>query len=302
VSNVTHGNDDRPTDPPPPPSRDLGSTAALPAGLSRAPRIDESTTEELSVLLQTGQAIALVPVGSTEPHGPHLPLGTDAFLSEQACMVAAMRLLREGRPAVVAPTIAFGVTKYAAGFAGAIGIRGQTLIALLCDLGRALLDEGFGHVCFVNNHLEPAHVQAVRSAVDVVAAERGPSAVSFPNQLTKRWGRTLTDEFKSGACHAGRYETSLVEAARPELVRPTHRTLPAVPISLSEAIKSRGDGAVTFAEIGMTRAYCGAPAEASREEGVAIYDRLAEMIVTEINEHIADAEETTDRGPRPQNL
>jgi creatinine amidohydrolase len=148
-------------------------------------------------------------------------------------------------------------------------------------VGRALLDDGFAHVCFVNNHLEPEHASAVDAAVQMLEAERGQAAVSFPNQLQKRWGRTLTDEYKRGDCHAGRYETSLVMAARPELVGDAG-ALPKLDISLAAAIQ-RGEKP-TFASLGMTRAYTGAPAEATAEEGRDTYARLVTMVVTEINE------------------
>ena len=63
--------------------------------------------------------IALVPVGSTEPHGPHLGLGTDVVISAAACVRAAELLDKRGTwPRVIAPAISYGVTECAAGFAG----------------------------------------------------------------------------------------------------------------------------------------------------------------------------------------
>jgi creatinine amidohydrolase len=249
------------------------------------------STEELAEVLHDasadGGAVALLPIGSTEPHGPHLPLSTDILLSEEACQRAADALAKLGIQALVAPPIAYGVTRYAAGFRGAIGVSETTLIALIDDVARALLDDGFVHVALVNNHLEPEHVAAIERAATAIAAERGDRHISFPNQLTRRWGRTLTDEFKRGDCHAGRYETSLVLAARPDLVdSETAGILTAVSVSLSEAIAEADGEPVRFAAIGMNRAYTGAPAEATAEEGEATYDRLVEMIVTEVTERM----------------
>ena len=237
-----------------------------------------------------GGAVALLPIGSTEPHGPHLPLSTDILLSEEACRRAVRALGERGMPALVAPPIAYGVTRYAAGFRGTVSISEATLVGLLTDVARALLDDGFLHVGFVNNHLEPEHVAAIERATALVAAERGNSRVSFPNQLTRRWGRTLTDEFKRGDCHAGRYETSLVLAARADLVDgEVARGLAALPISLSRAIADAKGAPVRFADIGLHRAYTGAPAEATPAEGEATYERLVEMIVTEVTERLRDA-------------
>ena len=98
----------------------------------------------------------------------------------------------------------------------------------------------------------------------------------------KRWARTLSPEFKSGECHAGRYETSIVMAAAPELVTEALRTrLSPVPISLSENLKA---GVMTFEAMGMALAYAGDPASASVEEGEQLVQRLGEMVVGEVLE------------------
>jgi creatinine amidohydrolase len=89
--------------------------------------------------------------------------------------------------------------------------------------------------------------------------------VAFPDLTLKPWALRLTEEFKSGACHAGRYETSVVLACRPDLVRGAiRRTLVANPRSLAQAIR---EGKKTFSEAGGGDAYFGAPAEATPGEG-----------------------------------
>lgn len=239
----------------------------------------ELTYEEVAEICAAGLAVAIVPVGSVEPHGPHLPLHTDTTISETCAFRAADELERQGIRAVIAPSIPYGVTDYARGFSGAIGVPASALTAMLRAIAERLLDCGFSHVSFVNNHLEPAHDSAVRAAIE--GLPEGSASVACP--LTRRWGRTLSDEFKRGDCHAGRYETSLVLAAG-KAVRPTVRDLPKVGLSLSDGIKA---GKATFVEIGMDRAYTGAPAEATREEGEELYARLVTMVVTEITEGLA---------------
>ncbi len=237
------------------------------------------TTEDVARLAAASLPfVVIVPVGSVEPHGPHLPLETDTIISVAASRRAAAELAPRGVAARVAPAVAYGVTEFARGFAGVAGVPPEVLTPFLAAVVRAYLDGGARHVCLVNNHLEPAHDAAVRAAI--AAAPAGAASVACP--LTRRWARTLSAEFKSGACHAGSYETSIVLAARPELVRDVARaSLPAVPISLSEGIKA---GQSTFAEMGMTRAYAGAPAEASAVEGHEQLERLAAMIIVEISE------------------
>jgi creatinine amidohydrolase len=222
--------------------------------------------------------VAIVPVGSVEPHGPHLPLDTDTVISETVALRAAEKLAAQGIRAVVAPSVPYGVTDYAAGFAGAIGVPADVLTAMLRAIAEKFLATGFSHVCFVNNHLEPAHDAAVRAAAAGLK-------VSVACPLTRRWGRTLSDEFKRGDCHAGRYETSLVLAAG-RMVQGKIDDLPTIGLSLADAIKA---GKKTFAEIGMDRAYTGAPSEATVAEGDDLYDRLVLMVVTEITEALAAA-------------
>jgi creatinine amidohydrolase len=244
-----------------------------------ASKLAELTYEEVAEVLGAGPAVAIVPVGSVEPHGPHLPLETDTTISVTCAMRAADQLESEGTRVVVAPSVPYGVTDYASGFAGAVGVPAAALTAMLHAIATSLHATGFAHVCFVNNHLEPAHDKAVRAATEGLPA--GTASVACP--LTRRWGRTLSDEFKRGDCHAGRYETSLVLAAGSH-VREAFGELPSLGLSLSEAIRS---GKATFAEIGMERAYTGAPREATREEGEELYEKLVTMVVTEIREGLA---------------
>jgi creatinine amidohydrolase len=222
--------------------------------------------------------IALVPVGSTEPHGPHLGLGTDVIISAAACLRACELLDKRGTMVgVIAPAISYGVTECATGFAGAVSIPPPILTAYLAAVVDGLLASGIRHVCLVNNHLEPAHDKAVR---EVLAGRE--KKVSYACPLEKKWARTLSAEFKSGACHAGRYETSIVMAAAPELVTEVLRQrLAPVPISLSEKLKA---GVSTFEAMGMELAYAGDPAAATVEEGEQMIQRLGEMVVGEILE------------------
>jgi creatinine amidohydrolase len=240
-------------------------------------RLGELTWREADELKQQ-QPIVLVPIGSTEAHGPHLPLATDAILSEELAARAAAALDAAGYATVVAPTLSYAITHYASEFAGTISLAPETATALVADVCASLIAQGFVRVCLVNSHLEPAHVVSLKDACARAQARTGV-AVVFADQLEKRWARTLTDEFKRGECHAGSYETSLVLAARPELVRDeVRRGLMVKPIDLARAMR---EGKRTFGEAGAAEAYFGDPAAASVEEGNDIYARLVTMVVEE---------------------
>ena len=214
-------------------------------------------------------AFALLPVGSTEAHGPHLPLDTDVLLAVEAARRVAARL---GEPAVVLPALPYGVTDFAGEFAGSLGIRPETLEVLARDLVEAALLRHRA-VAIVNLHFDPGHMDALKRAV------LGLPRVAFPDLRRRRYAERLGAEFLSGSCHAGAFETSLVLATDPTRVRGPFP--PAHVVSLSEAI---GRGVRTFGDAGMPEAYCGEPGAASAQEGDRLYDTIASMIVEAIRE------------------
>ncbi|CAN5154668.1 creatininase family protein [soil metagenome] len=241
------------------------------------------TTASLEALVAGKRGvIALVPVGSTEPHGPHLGLATDVLISAAACLRACELLDKRGTMVgLIAPAVPYGVTECATGFSGAVSIPPAVLTAYLTAIVDGLLGSGIRHVCLVNNHLEPAQDAAVRAVLEGREGD-AKKRVSVACPLTKKWARTLSAEFKSGQCHAGRYETSIMMAAAPELVsEPMRGRLPPIPISLSDTLRA---GVTTFEAMGMEAAYAGDPAAASVEEGEQLIQRLGEMVVGEVLE------------------
>jgi creatinine amidohydrolase len=220
--------------------------------------------------------VLLWPIGATEPHGPHAPLATDYLISEGVCQRAAQRLSSgEDVAALVLPTLPFGVTRYARAFTGAIGVGEATLEALVVDVCTSLAAQGFPHVLLVNSHFEPEHVGTLHRALDRLAGA-GVRA-GFLDLTRRERAQRLTEEFRSGECHAGRYETSLVLADRPELVDlAAAHDLPYVPVNMAKAI---AEGTSEFRAMGLEQAYCGAPAEASAEEGEQSYAAVADMVV-----------------------
>jgi creatinine amidohydrolase len=244
--------------------------------------VAEMTSDELATAARGDARLCiLVPVGAIEPHGPHLPLDTDLIISRAAAARAVPLLRAEGLRALVAPDVPYGVTECARDFCGAVSVPAPGVESYLRGVVSGWLRAGAAHVCLVNNHLEPANDAAVRAAV--VGFEAGRASAATP--LERRFGRMLSDEFKRGACHAGEYETSIVMAASPESVRDVvRRQLPEVDISLSENLAR---GVERFGEMGLTRAYAGAPARASAAHGEEMLARLAEMVATTVRESVA---------------
>ena len=210
-------------------------------------------------------AVHLLPLGATEPHGPHAPLATDTIISVGICRRAAERLRGEV-DVFVLPAVPYGVTRYGADFPGAVSIGEETLRSLVTEIAA-----NFERIVLVNSHLEPEQVWTLR-------------ATGLPLlDITRRANaERLTEEFQAGAGHAGRYETSLVLAERPDLVdQERMRTLEANMVDMPTAIRS---GQKSFVAMGMDQAYAGAPAEATAEEGEQTFEALADMLVELIRE------------------
>ena len=217
---------------------------------------------------------AVLPVGALEAHGPHLPLETDVIIALAMARAGAARLAGRGLRALVLPPLAYTAAPFAGGFTGTISLRPETVSATLVDIGASLARQGFAVLAIANAHLDPAHIASVEAAVQAIRREVG-LRVAFPNIAGRPWALRLTEEFRSGACHAGQFETSIVLAERPDLVRETARTLPDNPASLSRAIR---EGKRTFEESGGARAYFGYPSRATVEEGRATVEVLGAIL------------------------
>lgn len=235
--------------------------------------------------------VAIVPIGCTEPHGPHLPLDTDVTIALAQSRRAAELLEDEGVQVVLLPPLAYGVTNFTDGFAGRLTIQPATLWSLLEDLVQALEQQDVRQVVFSNGHLEPAHVAVLRGvALDHPVRAKGKAQVLYADHARRRFAAMLGPDFQRGD-HAGRYETSLALAADPDSVRNELRVgLPAVELDLVGAIRA---GASEFRDIGATRAYCGDPAAASPEEGRALVEKLAHIIALCVRETWPDLFERT---------
>ena len=178
----------------------------------RPPRLGERTTTDLA---GTSSSIVLaVPLGSTEQHGPHLPLETDTTIA-----VALADRLAARRPDVVAaPALPYGSSGEHAGFVGTLSIGQEALELVVVELVRSA--DTFAGTVLVCGHA--GNAAPVGRAVRTLRAEGRRVAAWFP---------TAPD----GDAHAGRTETSVVLALEPELVR-TRAVRPGVTTPLAELL------------------------------------------------------------------
>lgn len=160
-------------------------------------------------------AVAVVPIGSQEQHSEHLPMGTDTLLVEAALDAAEQALDAEGPELVRLPVLPFGHSPHHL-FAAAVSLSDEVLLAVLADVLDSLVRSGFRRVLVVNGHggnEEIMRLAVKRGALrsDVALAACSYWAVVRPDGEPEDPDRTPG--------HAGWFETSLMLAAHPDLVR-----------------------------------------------------------------------------------
>jgi creatinine amidohydrolase len=165
------------------------------------------------------QVTLVVPIGSTEQHGPHLPVGVDAMVCEHVARSAASRVDGPGRPVMVAPTLAYGSSHHHLPRPGTLSLSSDTMLAVLRDILASAATTGVRRMLVVNGHGGNEDV-ARQAAKDV--ALRYPVVAGALNYWSVAWDRLVDIAASSGISrvpgHAGAFETSLVMAMAPETV------------------------------------------------------------------------------------
>lgn len=251
-------------------------------------RLSDLTWEEAGAL-DLDRTVAILPVGATEAHGPHLPLDTDVTIAEAMAEAGARRLSARGLEILLLDSLRYTPAAFSASFPGTMDVGAATLTALLVDIAASLRRAGIATLAIANAHFDPANLEALHAAAAAVGGDDAIRIV-FPDVTRRPWGRRLTEEFQSGACHAGRYEGSILLARSPGRVRAEiMRQLKDNPISLSAAIRA---GLGDFAEAGGTRAYFGYPSQATAEEGRATIETLGDILAEAVGEALREEKES----------
>jgi mycofactocin system creatininase family protein len=221
--------------------------------------------------------LVLIPTGSTEQHGPHLPLETDSVIAATVARGAAGRLKKTSlwRDIVIAPTICFGASGEHQGFPGTTSIGHEVLKSVLIEVVRSM-SSWAGCIIFVNAH--GGNVAALEFAVSQMIEEKHAVA----------WVPCSTI---GGDSHAGRTETSLMLHIAPHSVdlaravvgntEPLRSILPALGLNGVKAVSSSG--------------ILGDPTGASASEGVALLETMIADVTQRISHAVADGRGCLER-------
>ena len=209
-----------------------------------------------------GATLLLVPVGSTEQHGPHLPLDTDTAIAEAVSEQVADRLAEQAVSAWVAPPLSYGSSGEHQHFPGTVSIGTDVLRQVVVELVRSART-WVDRVVLVNAH--GGNARALQAAVDQLVAEGHDVS----------WLPCRTEDVD---LHAGRTETSLMLHLRPDAVR-TELAEPGDTRPLAEILPAMISGGVVAVS---PNGVLGDPTGAHPEEGRAILAAMAEEIVTAV--------------------
>ena len=257
-------------------------------------RLEEMSTPDLDAL-DRAQTIIVLTVSPLEAHGPHLPVGVDAFAARHFAEAIAERLVagRSGWSVVLAPTLHLG--SFTFDTVGTITVRQRVVRDALVDYGDSLARAGFRWILIANGHAGPGHLTALDEASAIVTRRHGVTMASFTGHLAWQFlrgryverieaelGRPLTAAERGAFAedaHGGWWETSLMLLLRPDLVDESFRTLPPARYSLVSRVvpnyplKNGGQGYVGHPALA-DPAFAKATTEVLTREAMSIVDGL----------------------------
>ena len=229
-------------------------------------------------------ALALLPLGVIEEHGPHLCLGTDIYTAHLYCLAVRDKLKEQGHEAVIAPPFYWGVCQSTGGFTGSFAIRRETAKALLYDILSSLYNFGFNRVFGVNAHGDIEHSVAILEAFRE-ASETLPitACYAFDEGRLIHFGLTGEEPYVCPVkpqtvavsrasvpdVHGGDIETAMIRRYYPKLAdAETAKALPPVALPGEKAMDWLFGGHIQELS---PQGYLGAPAEF---EGVSVEANL----------------------------
>jgi creatinine amidohydrolase len=179
--------------------------------------LEEYRSGELASIAE--RATLVFPVGSTEQHGPHLPVATDALVAQYVARAAASKVTTSDTPVLVAPTLNFGASDHHLPRAGTISVTGGTYLAFLNEMLASAAQGGFRRMVILNGH--GGNEDLARQASRDTAVEH-PVIIAAAAYWTMAWSRLVEISTTHGLGalpgHAGAFEASIMQHLTPDFV------------------------------------------------------------------------------------
>lgn len=224
-------------------------------------------------------AIVLLPVASTEQHGPHLATGCDALLGAEVCRRTALTLTQAGTRAIVAPAVWMGLAEHHVAFGGTFTLALATWNALVRDLCRSILRASFKRIVIVNAH--GGNIAALQALSEELTRElEAPIAYCTYPQVAEADGLIAPIlEDQDNLKHACEAETSMMMALVPDLVDGARLSEAYGPMEtmLSKPL-NRWRSFAEMTESGVR----GDARRASAEKGERLFDACAQAIASRL--------------------
>jgi creatinine amidohydrolase len=239
--------------------------------------LDRLTWPEVKSEIENGRDTVIVPFGSTEQHGRHMPLGTDAVLGDEFGWAVAGRL-----DAFLAPTVRLGCSEHHLSFSGTISLSDETFMRIVADVVASLSRHGFRRIVLLPTHggnFKPlAEAVAELKPVDNVAVIAFTDLEGLVKAAFESSSSFGVNPAQSGA-HSGEWETSLMLALRPDQVKMDHAAEGFVG-PLSEIMEKVFDGIQNLNENGVL----GDPRPATAAAGEQYFEDIIEFLYQWVRE------------------
>ncbi|MCD6279034.1 MAG: creatininase family protein [Desulfurococcales archaeon] len=167
------------------------------------------TWEAVGEISNKANTLIILPIGSIEQHGPHLPVGTDFLIADKVAERLATELRKRDIYAVKLPPIPFGLSVMWRAYPGTITLSYETLIKLICDVLTSVITSGFHNVLILNAH--SGNSDALRVAAREVVEQVGKGKVAVAT-VWEFVGDVIKSVFETPFFHADEVETSVALA------------------------------------------------------------------------------------------
>jgi creatinine amidohydrolase len=234
------------------------------------------TWREVAALPDRANTVIVLPAGSTEQHGPHLPCAVDTVIAAGVVGHALARLPADVPAFALAP-ISYGKSDEHLHFPGTVTLEGTTLLETVTQIGESVYRMGFRKLLIVNGH--GGQPQVIEMAARELRLRHGDYTVlpHFVWRVPHAAGRFLSDRERRLSMHAGHAETAILMALAPHTVHMEHAVANYAPEFPSSVLSADGRPACawTARDFGPS-GVIGDPLPATPEQGQAILDSLAD--------------------------